>query len=383
MRFIVTIVGLGASMYTFAVRAAVAASNCTLGPPADIAALSAALSFLAIDPCTVSTDAANCANPGNDSNTALWNSTLQASGDLNDELVVFLPGGGQNPANLGWFGQAAAFAGYRTIGLAYEGDSLENACGSLSGDAHSECVRLFRRDVILGTPSAPAGVTDVHRANSAEQRLLDALAHLDTTYPNDGWDQYSNGATPEYDKIIIAGYSLGSGHAAFWARIEAFAGAVTLSGPTDSSCVPFSFDRNLHPGLFYPLGCTVAMARWIRDEAPATPGTRRYGAFHAAEATFGKLDAIIRAWDNFGLPRPPGEHLTLDVTGGYDFASRTPWPLAGDEHRFSFNTEVPQNCSGHQAAAADSCLEIDAGSGLPQVFPLYMQMFCGAGRDLP
>jgi hypothetical protein len=123
--------------------------------------------------------------------------------------------------------------------------------------------------------------------------LLDLLANLDATHPGDGWGQYLNGAAAlNHNKIIISGYSLGSGHAAFWASLERFAGVVTISGPTDSSCVQFPLDRTLHPGLFYPLGCTNTLADWIREN-PATPGTLRYGAFHAQEAVFPKLDAII------------------------------------------------------------------------------------------
>ena len=71
------------------------------------------------------------------------------------------------------------------------------------------------------------------------------------------------------------------------------------------------------------------------------------------------------------------------MTDGYDFATGSPWPLVRGEHRFAFNTPVPGNCSGHQAAAADNCLVLEAASGLPLVFPLYMHMFCAAGGDLP
>jgi hypothetical protein len=360
-----------------------AQSNCQLGPPATAADGAADITQTFLEPCAISSDPANCANPGSERNVALWNHALLAAGNLEDELVVVLPGGGQDPENLEWVARAAAYAGYRTIGLTYEGDSLDDACGSLAGPDHSECVRLFRRDVLLGDRTPFPGVTDVHPANAVQQRLVDLVGHLDTTFPGDGWGAFLNGDTVEAGNIIIAGYSLGSGHAAFWARIRNFAGVVTLSGPTDSSCSEFPHDRTLHPGLFFPLGCTTTLAGWIRDETHETPGDVRYAAFHAEEALYRKLDALIRVWDQFGIPRLPGPQLTLDVTDGYDFASQTPWPLAAGEHRFSFNTPVPGTCSGHQAAAADGCLELDPGSNLPMVFPTYMQLFCAAGHDLP
>lgn len=78
--------------------------------------------------------------------------------------------------------------------------------------------------MLLGTPRAPAGVADVHRTSSAELWLLDLLADLDSTYPADGSDEYFSGSVLDHDKIIVSGYSLGSGHAAFWARLERFAG---------------------------------------------------------------------------------------------------------------------------------------------------------------
>jgi hypothetical protein len=366
---------------------ALAQSNCVNGPPVDEAAMNADSTALDVFACAITSMPANCDNPGNQPHKIFWNHVLLASGDVEDELVVILPGEGQDPRNVEWLGKAAAYAGYRTIVLAYEGDALSTACGSSVGTAYNDCTQGFRTDVILGTPVAPAGVTDIHRANSAELRLLDLLAYLHTTYPVNGWDQYFGGATLQHDKIIISGYSLGSGHAAFWAKLARFAGVVTLSGPTDSSCSEFPHDRMLHPGLFYPLGCTNTLAAWIRTENPSTPGTVRYGAFHAQEATFDKLDAITRAWDNFGLPRLPGTHLVLDVTDGYNFATRQPWPLSKGEHRYSFNTPVPGACSGHQATAADGCLARNQpgspGSGLPLVYPLYMNLYCAAGGDLP
>jgi hypothetical protein len=237
--------------------------------------------------------------------------------------------------------------------------------------------------VLLGTPTPTAGVTDVHRANSVELRLLDLLADLDAANPGDGWDAYFSGSDLEFDDIIIGGYSLGSGHATFWARIERFSGVMSLSGPTDYYCGDFPHDRSLHPGLFYPLGCTNILAGWIQDETHDTPGADRYAAFHAEEAFLYKLDGLTRVWDHFGIPRLPGPHLAVDVTGVFDFSAGTPWPVSGPEHRFSFGPPLPAGCSGHEAAAVDTCLELDASSNLPLAFPLYMHLFCAAGDDLP
>lgn len=377
---------VGALLATAAILtagAAAAQSNCVAGPPIDEATMNADGTALSRFACNITSDAANCDNPGNQPHRVFWNHDLLASGDLEDELVVILPGSGQDPTNVEWMGKAAAYAGYRTVILAYEGDTLGAACGGQTGRAHSDCTAGFREDVLLGTPAAPVGVTDVHRANSIELRLLDLLADMDANYPADGWDAYFTGSDLHHDQIVVSGYSLGSGHASYWAKLERFAGVVTISGPTDHSCVDFPYDRGLHPGLFYPLGCTNALDAWIRDDdSVATPGTVRYGAFHAHEATFDKLDGITRAWDHFGLPRLPGRALTLDVTDAYDFGTQSPWPLTTAAHRFSFKTPVPASCSAHQAAAADGCLERDATSSLPLVFPLYQNLYCAAGGDL-
>ena len=375
-----SISGLAALAFWSGHGVALAVSHCVNGPPIDETALNASLSNLSLSPCNLTTDP-NCDNPGGQSHEVFWNNSLLGAGDLEDELVVLLPGSRQNPSNLTWIGKASAYAGYRTVILAYEGDRLEDVANNCSTD-YSTCVREFRRDVILGNP-VPSAATDIHPANSVEQRLLDVLDRLHTLNPADGWDTYRTGANLNHNEIIVSGFSLGSGHASFWAKIEQFAGVVTISGPTDSECVDFPYDRSLHPGLYYPLGCTNTLAAWIRANNHDTPGSDRYGIFHRDEALFGKLDVLIRAWDSFGLPRLPGNHLVMDFTDAYDFTTQQPWPLTAEGHRFSFNSSYAGSCSAHQAAAADRCLEIDPGnSSLPLVFPMYMNLYCAAGDDL-
>ena len=200
-----------ALVLTIATSSANAQSNCIAGPPATAALGAADLTDQLVDPCAISSDPANCDNPGGQSHLVIWNDMLLSSGDLEDELVVFLPGNGQTPTNLEWIARAASYAGYRTVSIAYEGDTMGVACVGETGQAFSTCMRKFRRDALLGDATPTAGVTAILPANSVEQRLLDLLGDLDSNNPGDGWDAYFSGSDLEFDDIIIGAIRWGRG----------------------------------------------------------------------------------------------------------------------------------------------------------------------------
>jgi hypothetical protein len=337
---------LGASCLVYCLASPALFASCVAGPPLDVATMNASGASETLYPCAIAPG--SCSNPGNEPNLAFWNTALLASGDLEDELVVILPGGSQDPTNVTWLGKASGFAGYRTLVLAYEGSVL-GACDNFLGADADTCFEEVREEAVTGsiTPSL-AGVDDVAPEDSLEARLVDMLTEMDALHPADGWGAYLNAGVPDYGSIIVAGYSLGSGHAVYWAKAQACAGVVTISGPTDAYCDgDTSGDAAGYRRFVERLGCNYQMGAWLETGAHATPGDHRYASFHYREADHIRLDRNLRAWKASGVPGNQRSHVFLDVTDGYDFATQTPWPLwTADQH------------------------------------PHYMNLFCAAGGDL-
>lgn len=358
-------------------------SSCDIGPPGFNGNPSGfrpflAQSLFACDPL-ITSDPVNCSNPGGEPHRVYVDADLEASGDLHAELVVVLPGSGQDPANTDAILKSSAYAGYRTIGLAFEGLSLNAACGSSFGAAYSTCTDDFRSEVVYG------GVF-INPVNSIEQRLLDLLQYLDNAFPAGGWDDYYTGAVYgypaqlNYDNIVIAGYSLGSGHAAYWAKDHTFYGVVTAAGPSDHySFFMFHFDPVL---MTFTFTQHHRLADWILG-SHAT-GSNRYAMYHVGEGS-DKGDLLSKAWDSFGIPTNPSG-VPLDVTEAWDGVSPIlAWPYTGSEQRFSINTSyIEPDCNAHLATGADACVadDFDIVANLPSIVPVYMHMFCSAGNDL-
>ena len=363
--------------------------RCASGPPGllgnPVGPISAAEFLVSeTDPCTISSSPSQCVNAAKLKHRVAVSKSLSSTGKLRRKLVVVLPGSGRNPANVSIWQNSAAYAGYRTIGITYSGSSLDDACPSVERTLNFEeetqygkCVEQFRSAVLYGGVVPDHGKPNsgqvLDAANSIELRLLDLLNHLSRTDPAGGWDQYLNrsnsGAVQlAYAKIIVAGYSLGSGHAARWATDARFAGVVTLAGPTDSSLryVPSNDPRKLSVPI-------VVLAPWIRG-SHATPGERRAALVHLGEGQ-DKLDVLGQVWDRFGL----AGKAPLDLTQAWNpKPGRLPWPYEASAARFTVNTATSPACTAHGATAEDNCvaLDTDAATKMPRIFPAYMHMFC-------
>ena len=359
--------------FTFGIAALAAMSSsasCLTGPPGfggNPAGFSPVLHQLlfACNPL-ITSDPINCSNPGNKAHEVFVDSALFSAGNLNEELVLTLPGSGLTATNTTVLTRSAAEAGYRAIGLSYEGDTLDAACGGLFFSAFHQCTEEFHSDVVYGGSS-------ILRANSIEQRLLDLLIYMDGAFPTMGWDNYfTSGANPSliYSKIILTGYSLGSTHAAYWAKDNNFFKLNTLSGPRDHfSMIPCQIGGG-------PCGSPVhTLANWIKG-SHVTPGSARNGIIHVGEGQ-DRVDLLERALDELGVPANPAGGF-LDLTYAWDAAAPAlPWPYTGPEQRFSMNTNTGA-CTAHQATAADGCLaaDMDPIAGVPRVVAMYMHMYC-------
>jgi len=143
-------------------------------------------------------------------------------------LFVFLPG--TNARAEGSLAIDSAFAnwGYHALSLDYENGVIAVAC------AHSKdsgCFDRYREAIVTGAPGSEK--ISVDAANSILNRLERLLLYLVATDPAGGWDEFVEAGRPAWSRIVVAGHSQGSGHAAYIGKSFAVDRVLMFSGPQD------------------------------------------------------------------------------------------------------------------------------------------------------
>jgi hypothetical protein len=210
----------------------------------------------------------------------------------NGLLLITLGGTNSLPKDMLDFAREAAKLGYQAVGIDYVNGppdgSISTGCRE-SKDA--DCFDKFRREVVKGDPVSP--LVKVSRADSIESRITALLRHLAAKDPA-RWGKFLKGNEVDWSKIVVAGHSQGSGHAAFLAKAHALRGAVLLAGPQDSfedgrtakwlhqpSRTPSDrFYSFLHKKDFFESDKQIAVARVLMSDAqaPTAPATDCGGA---------------------------------------------------------------------------------------------------------
>lgn len=124
----------------------------------------------------------------------------------------------------------SAFAGwgYHAIGLDYEDNVVAVTCAHSHDSA---CFDDYRRAIVTG--AAVSDKISVDPANSILNRLQKLLVYLAKTDPSGGWAEFLNDGKPDWSRIVVAGHSQGSGHAAFIGKLFKVDRVLMFSGPQD------------------------------------------------------------------------------------------------------------------------------------------------------
>ncbi|MBX3023084.1 MAG: hypothetical protein KF799_15520 [Bdellovibrionales bacterium] len=143
-------------------------------------------------------------------------------------LLITLGGTNSFPRDLLPLGQVAADLGFHVIGVDYPNSVISTICrGKFEG-----CFERFRQEIVLG--DSVSEQTSVDHANCLRHRIQQLLRHLVRTYPSEGWQSFvSLHGEVKWDRVVVAGHSQGSGHAAYLAKRFALNGVVLLAGPQD------------------------------------------------------------------------------------------------------------------------------------------------------
>jgi hypothetical protein len=143
-------------------------------------------------------------------------------------VLVFLPGTNAKAERSLAMYRAFADWGYHAIGLDYENSVAAVSC------AHSKdaaCFDHYRDAVVSGAPMSEKITVD--RANSILSRLEKLLLFLVKTDPDGGWGEFVEAGRPKWSRIVIAGHSQGSGHAAYIGKMFEVERVLMFSGPQD------------------------------------------------------------------------------------------------------------------------------------------------------
>ena len=193
------------------------------------------------------------------------------------ELLVFFSGSKQGINEASNLLNLSAWLGYHAISLAYSNKVSVNKTCQQETTPSEDCHGDVLEEKIYGTDASP--LLEVTEANGIMWRLYSLVQHLNTTYPDEGWDAFIDGEALQWSNIAVAGGSQGGKVSAYISRDHATARAILFSAM----------------GSAYNNGGVPEVALWSQQER-ATPITRTYGLWHAEEAANNYAPVILEAY---------------------------------------------------------------------------------------
>lgn len=186
--------------------------------------------------------------------------------DVDSPLLVFLAGTGgkskQTAKNEQPFIDLALAEGYRFIVLSYKDTpAISQICNRLVLITNPNCAAQVRQQRTFGDDST--ALIDDQPQDAIVHRLVTLLRYLATTDRRGYWDNYIDGNTVHWEKVVLSGQSQGGGMSAYIAKKVAVRGVIDFSGGWDMNP-----DNRIASWYFSP---------------SATPPERLYGTYYVKE----------------------------------------------------------------------------------------------------
>jgi hypothetical protein len=270
--------------------------------------------------------------------------------DPRPELVVHLPGLSNEPENQTLLLEAAAFTGFRAIGLVWTNGTLVASDCEFAAD-FNDCLETTRDE--RGFAPDP---------ESVQSELAVLLAALDVDYPLDGWGDFLTAGIPDWDEIVLTGYSEGGNQGAYMAKQVAFHSVILISGGGNFGTPP-------------PNTTGDPIADWLTQPG-ATRGDDHFAMYHEREPFAADY---VGAYDTIGVPSISFSRVAEDqVTGWPDFglASR----LVVHDLSAPVNPATYPNCDPHGTTVPDACMDYGLGETTYDLFKARIYLFCRAGN---
>ncbi len=146
-------------------------------------------------------------------------------------LFIFFPGTYAKAEGALPITSAFAQWGYHAIALDYEDNVLTVSCAH---STEAKCFDNYREAIVTG--AAVSDKIQVDPADSILNRIQKLLVYLVKNDPAGGWQEFvtdGQPAQPAWNRIVVAGHSQGSGHAAYIGKMFAVDRVLMFSGPQD------------------------------------------------------------------------------------------------------------------------------------------------------
>jgi hypothetical protein len=143
-------------------------------------------------------------------------------------LLLFFVGTNSKATGGLRIGSAFAKWGYHAISLDYEN---KLATATLSNSLDDKIFGNYRDAIVTGAPVSKA--IQVSPANSILNRFQKLLVYLVKTDPSGGWGEFLANGKPIWSRVVVAGHSQGSGHAAYVGKLFEVNKVLMFSGPQD------------------------------------------------------------------------------------------------------------------------------------------------------
>lgn len=155
---------------------------------------------------------------------ALYDTTVPSR----HQLILMIQGTGGSATGMHEIDSVFATMGFHVISIDYKNNVISTICAH---SRDSACSYNFRREIITGKPLSDK--TEVNKVNSILNRFETFLQYLVQNDPEGGWNTYIKDGKPQWDQIIVAGHSQGSGHAAMLGKMFKVSRVLIFSGPQD------------------------------------------------------------------------------------------------------------------------------------------------------
>lgn len=146
----------------------------------------------------------------------------------NHRLLLYFVGTGVHTEDSLAMDRAFTHLGYHVIALDYENKVVAASCVH---STDSSCFDTYRAAIVSGTPGSDK--IHVDAPNSILSRFDKLLSYLTKQDPDGGWSEFFADGKPAWSRIVLAGHSQGSGHAAYIAKLYEVDKVLIFSGPQD------------------------------------------------------------------------------------------------------------------------------------------------------
>lgn len=206
-------------------------------------------------------------------------------------LILMMEGTGGSAMSMQPVDSVFATLGFHVVSLDYPNDVISTVCAHSKDSA---CSDHFREEIVTGRPVS--GLVDVDSVNCIISRFTDLLRDLQHTDPAGNWGRFLRHGKPRWDRIVVAGHSQGSGHAAYLGKLFRVDRVLIFSGPQDY------------------LADLQMPSPWLSMKS-ATPRNRYFAFLHIndpfnAHYQIANCDVLMGLNKGDTVMVSPGEHIT-------------------------------------------------------------------------